>query len=173
MVLTLAFLLIAMGVLLLAAKLLYPSLLLTVAALPLLAIGVVMVFNQNPTIGVVTLLVLLVTLPLLLNLVVHYFPRTPVGRRLVLDSPEAEGTLASTPVNQELGQLIGQVGCTVSDLRPSGITNFDGRRIDTITEGMMVDAGQMVRCVGVQAGKVIVRPVDKPDPGLFTTMDFG
>ena len=44
----------------------------------------------------------------------------------------------------------------------AGVVDFEGRRIDTLTEGMMVDPGQWVRCVDVRAGKVIVRPAAKP-----------
>jgi membrane-bound ClpP family serine protease len=69
------------------------------------------------------------------------------------------------PVNLELEQLRGKIGRTLSALRPAGVVDFDGRRIDTLTEGMMVDPGQWVRCIDVKAGKVIVRPVDKIDPG--------
>ena len=61
----------------------------------------------------------------------------------------------------------------MSDLRPSGVANFDGRRVDVITEGMMVDAGGWVRCVDVRAGRVLVRPVDKPDVGTLENADFG
>ncbi len=69
------------------------------------------------------------------------------------------------PVNLELEQLRGKVGRTLSSLRPAGVVDFDGRRIDTLTEGMMVEPGQWVRCIDVKAGRVIVRPVDKIDTG--------
>ena len=54
----------------------------------------------------------------------------------------------------------------------AGMVDFDGRRIDTITEGMMVDPGQLVRCIDVRAGKVVVRPVEKPDLGDLETAIF-
>ena len=50
-------------------------------------------------------------------------------------------------------------------MRPSGAVDFDGRRVDALTEGDLVNAGQWVRCVDVRAGKVIVRPVEQPGPG--------
>ena len=57
-------------------------------------------------------------------------------------------------------------------LRPSGVTEFDGRRVDTLSEGPLIEAGQWVRCVDVRAGKVIVRPADKPDLGGLETAVF-
>jgi membrane-bound ClpP family serine protease len=102
----------------------------------------------------------------------HFWPKTPIGKRFILRSPEQDMTLAKTPVNLELEQLRGRLGRTVGALRPSGIVDFDGRRVDTITEGMMVDPGQWVRCIEVKAGKVVVRPVDKPNLGDLETADF-
>ncbi len=60
-------------------------------------------------------------------------------------------------------KLRGRIGKTLAPLRPAGVADFDGRRVDVITEGMMVDGGQWVRCIDVRAGKVVVRPVEKPD----------
>jgi membrane-bound serine protease (ClpP class) len=91
---------------------------------------------------------------------------------MMLPSPEEDATLASTPARLELEELRGRIGRTLSALRPSGVCDFDGRRVDTITEGMMVEPGQWVRCVDVQAGKVVVRPVDKPDLGELETAIF-
>jgi membrane-bound serine protease (ClpP class) len=170
--LTLAIVLIVVGFVLLAAELIFPSGFLSAVALAAIAIGIALMFSYDLTFGVFTLLIVFVALPLFGGFVLHYWPKTPMGKRLILQSPGAEETLASTPENQELEQLVGRYGQTVSDLRPSGVTNFDGKRVDTITEGMMVDAGQWVRCIDVRAGKVVVRPVEKPDLGALETADF-
>jgi membrane-bound serine protease (ClpP class) len=76
------------------------------------------------------------------------------------------------PVNLELEQLRGRFGRALSDLRPSGVVDFEGRRVDSITEGMMVNTGQWVRCIDVKAGKVMVRPVDKPNLTDLENADF-
>jgi membrane-bound serine protease (ClpP class) len=172
MYLTLAFVLIAAGLLLLLTELIFPSGLLATAAVVAILVGVALAFHEDTTTGVATLLALCLALPVVGKVVFHYWPRTALGRRLFLQAPEADTTLASAPLNQELEQLIGRVGRAVSDLRPSGVAHFDGRRVDVITEGLMVDAGQWVRCIDVQAGKVIVRPVDKPDLTTLETVDF-
>jgi membrane-bound serine protease (ClpP class) len=76
---------------------------------------------------------------------------------------DENATVAALPVNQELEQLKGRIGRTLSALRPAGVVDFDGRRIDTITEGMMVDPGQWVRCVGT--ARRLGRPARTPAPG--------
>ncbi len=95
-----------------------------------------------------------------------------MGKQLFLSGPEEDATVASMPVNLELERLRGRLGRAVSDLRPSGVSDFDGWRVDTITEGMMVEAGQWVRCVDVRSGKVIVRPVDRPNLEAFENADL-
>ena len=172
MYLTLAFVLIAAGFLLLAAELIFPSGILAAVALAAIAIGVALTFSQDTTVGVITLLAIFIALPVAGKLILYYWPRTAVGRRFFLQTPEADTTLASAPGNQELEQLVGRVGRAVSDLRPAGVANFDGRRVDVLTEGMMVDAGQWVRCIEVRAGKVVVRPVEKADLTTLETVDF-
>lgn len=54
---------------------------------------------------------------------------------------------------------VGDVGTTVSPLRPSGKMQVDDYSVDVVTEGDFVEGGQQVRVVGKQGAKVVVRPV--------------
>jgi membrane-bound serine protease (ClpP class) len=109
--------------------------------------------------------------PAVIGLAFYVWPRTALGRRLMLP-PEHDATVAALPVNLELEQLRGRYGRALSDLRPAGVVDFDGRRVDTVSEGMLVPAGAWVRCVDVRAGRVVVRPVDKPDLRDLESADF-
>jgi membrane-bound serine protease (ClpP class) len=169
--LTLAFALIVLGFVLLAAELLFPSGVLAVIALIAILVGVAWTFSVDTTIGAITLGVVIVILPLLGILLMRIWPKTWLGRRLFL-TPAEEATVAQTSGNQQLEQLVGQYGRTLCELRPSGAASFDGRRVDVITEGMLVDAGQWVRCIDVRAGRVVVRPAEKPDLGKLEATDF-
>ncbi|HEV3118245.1 MAG TPA: hypothetical protein VGY58_14440 [Gemmataceae bacterium] len=173
--LILAYVLIVIGVVLLVAELFIPSHgVLTVLSLCAIAFGVMMTFlyGDDPMTGVITLVCIFIALPVLGGLMLHYWPRTRIGRRFFLHGPDEDATIASMPVNTELEALRGRFGRAVSALRPAGVVDFDGKRIDTITEGMMVDPGQWVRCIDVKAGKVIVRAADKPDLGDLETAFF-
>jgi membrane-bound serine protease (ClpP class) len=171
--LTVAYLLIALGLALLVAELFLPSggILFLASSVCVLG-GVVMAFVYGDTsTGMVTLLAVFVAVPAAATLVLYWWPRTPMGRRLIL--PDQDATVATMPVNLELENLRGHYGRALSDLRPAGVVDFEGRRVDTVSEGMMVPAGSWVRCVDVRAGKVVVRPVDKPDLGDLESADFG
>lgn len=165
--LILAYVLIIVGLFLLLAELFMPSGAFLVLSLTAIVVGLAMTFiySEDPTRGIVTLICVFAAIPLVGTVVLRYWPKTRLGKRFFLHGPEEDVTVSSMPVNLELEQLRGRFGRTVSPLRPAGVTDFDGRRVDTITEGMMIDEGQWVRCIDVRAGKVIVRQVEKPDLG--------
>jgi membrane-bound serine protease (ClpP class) len=172
--LTLAYVLIAVGLLLMVAELIiFSHGVLFALAVAAIVIGVALTFTHSATTGIVTLVAVCAGLPVFLSVLLHYWPKTRMGRRMYLAGPDEDATVASMPVNLELEQLRGRYGRAVSALRPAGVTDFDGKRVDTITEGMMVEPGQRVRCIDVRAGKVIVRPVDAMDLGTLESMDVG
>jgi membrane-bound serine protease (ClpP class) len=176
--LTVAYLLIAVGVVLLLSELFLPSsgILFAVGIVAIIG-GVAMTFlpscGGSTSTGLITLIVVGIGLPLGGGVVLRYWRNTAMGKRFFLTTPEEDATIASMPVNLELEQLRGRTGRAVSPLRPSGMVDFNGRRVDCLTEGMMVEPDQWVRCVDVKAGKVIVRPVSKPNLGDLETADFG
>jgi membrane-bound ClpP family serine protease len=173
--LSLAYVLIFAGLALLVAEFFLPSHgVLLVLSLSALVLGVAMTFkySDDVTIGFITLIAVFVALPTVGGIMLHYWPRTPMGKRFFLSGPDDDATAASMPVHLELEQLRGRYGRAISALRPAGVVEFDGRRIDSITEGMMVEPDQWVRCIDVKAGRVIVRPADKPDLGDLETAFF-
>jgi len=171
--LSLALILIAAGFLLMVAELFIPSGgILSVLSATGILVGVALAFSYDTTTGLWTLVGVGLALPVALGLAFHYWPKTPMGKRFFLNAPDDDPMGASMPEQQELEQLRGQIGQALSALRPAGVVDFGGRRVDCITEGLMVAQGQTVRCVDVKAGRVIVRPVEKPNLGTLENADF-
>jgi membrane-bound ClpP family serine protease len=166
--LVLAYVLIVAGLLFLLLELVFPTggalFALSVCAL-IMGVAMTFIYGENPATGVLTLIAVFIAAPVLSGLLLHYWPETRLGNFFFLKSPDEDATIAAMPVNLELEQLRGRFGRAVSALRPAGTVDFDGRRIDVLTEGMLIEQGAWVRCVDVRAGKVIVRHVDKPDLG--------
>ncbi len=169
----LAYGLVILGLFLLASEIFLPSGILFVLAVGAIVVGVALSFSYSPSQGMITLIAVFVVIPILWPIILHYAPKTWIGKRLFLSGPDEDDTLATAPSNIELEQLRGRYGRTISALRPSGVTDFDGRRVDTISEGLLIEAGAWVKCVDVQAGRVVVRKVEKP-PELddFDTTDL-
>jgi membrane-bound serine protease (ClpP class) len=161
-----ALLLILLGLLLLVVEVFVPSGgILFVLSIVAIVIGVTWVFyvpeseGGGPVSGAVTLTAVFILAPAVVAVAFHYWPRTAMGKRFFLPEPEADNTVAALPEYLEMEQLKGQIGKTVTQLRPSGVTLIQGHRIDTKTEGMFVEAGQWVRVIDVRAGQVTVRPL--------------
>ncbi len=172
--LTLGFILIGIALVLTVAEFLLPTggVLLVLAGCADL-VGLVMVFYYGDRyLGFALLAAEAIVLPLLGALFVYVWPRTPMGKRMIVRSAADDSTLAALPANLELEALRGRIGRVVTILRPAGAVEFDGRRIDCLSEGMMIEPNSWVRCIDVKAGKVIVRPVDKPNLGDLETASF-
>lgn len=170
--LTLAYVLIIIGLALLVAEIFIPSGgVLFVASTAAIIAGVAMAFIYGDTsTGMLTLVGVFVIVPILATALLYLWPRTPMGKRFIL--PDQDATQAQMPVNLELEQLRDRFGRALSDLRPSGVADFDGRRIDVLSEGMMISAGSWLRCVDVKAGRVIVRQVNEPRLDDLESADF-
>jgi len=90
------------------------------------------------------------------------------------DSDTAGGTITQAmPELSEMQALVGAVGSTLTLMRPSGSVELNGRRLDGITEGMMLEPGTPVRCVAVRSGCAVVRKIDKTNvQNDFDLKDF-
>jgi len=53
--------------------------------------------------------------------------------------------------------LLDQTGTALSALRPAGTAVINGKRVDVVTEGQMIDPGTPVRVVAVEGMRVVVR----------------
>lgn len=54
---------------------------------------------------------------------------------------------------------VGQEGITISALRPSGIAEFDGKRIEVQTFGELIDAGKKVKIIEIKGNEVFVASI--------------
>ena len=158
--LTIALILIAVGAALLAAEILLPTGgFLVVAALLFFGLGVgTILYYGDTTEAAVAIAGLAVGLPAAGFVAIHAWRRMSIGGTLDPTTGEA----LANPQAAGLEGMKGRVGKTVSPMRPSGTVELDGRRVDAMTEGTMIDTGVWVRCVDVRGGTLIVRQIDGP-----------
>jgi membrane-bound serine protease (ClpP class) len=160
--LTVAFILIGIGVLLVGAEVVFPTGgFLIVGGLLFIALGVGLICVYGDTMeAAIAMAGVAVGLPVAGFAAVSAWRRMSLGR--TLDAGIADASVTNLPQIRELEHLRGRFGKTVSTMRPSGSVEFDGRRVDAMTEGMMLEAGVWVKCVDVKGGKVVVREMDQP-----------
>ena len=151
------FLLFAAGLLVFTAEIFIPSHgVLTVVGLGFLVAGIVKTFSfGGREAGTISILACLVVLPGFAMLAIKYWPKTPVGRRVVPPNPIVDAADGSIPV-RELEAMIGQTGLALTPLRPVGMCDFDGRRVSCISQMGLIDAGARVEALGISSGNLAV-----------------
>lgn len=83
-------------------------------------------------------------------------PRLPFGRRLVLDTGmEADLGYVSTPDSDR--RWLGRTGTALSPLRPAGIADIAGARVDVVSDGGFIDAGAAIEVTRVDGNRVVVK----------------
>lgn len=126
--------------------------------------AIVVAFMESPGVGLVVLAGAIFGLPVVVVLSLRWWPRTPIGRRVLLTIPENDDVLPDSDKLRDLRRLIGQVGRAKSKMLPSGAVSINGRTIDAVSEGMPIDPGQPVRVIEVHGMTVTVQPVEEDAP---------
>ncbi len=139
------------GVLLLLGELLLP----TQGVLGVLGAGAILwgigrAFFVNQWLGLGLLVATLLATPFAITAAVNLWPRTPIGRRLILG-----------PVDEDVVQPprvgLGQTGVVVTPLRPVGVCEFGGERHEARADVGEIDAGANVRVASIDGGRIVVR----------------
>ena len=58
-----------------------------------------------------------------------------------------------------LNDLLSEEGIALTTLRPSGIANIKGNKIDVISEGEMISKNTRIKVIDVKGNRIIVKPV--------------
>lgn len=125
-----------------------------ISGIALVGVGTVLAamhFGTLTAVGV--LLVIIAVLAVLISWVLRSAAKGDVGRsELFLREKEEMHPQADMQV------LVGREGKTTSVLRPAGIGDFDGVRLNVVTEGGFIESGTGIRIVRVEGGRIVVRP---------------
>lgn len=167
-----AILLLVLGTGLAVMEVFFPSagILGFLSALSLVA-AVVMGFYQSPLAGALTLMGVIVGLPIVIVLAFKYWPKTAMGRRLLLGVPTSKDVLPEDPNKEWLTSLVGRTGRAKSKLLLSGVITIDGRTVDAVSESMPVEVGQTVLVLQVRGHRVVVRPVAEDESSASPPAD--
>lgn len=58
-----------------------------------------------------------------------------------------------------LNNMLSEEGIALTTLRPSGIANIKGDKIDVISEGEMISKNTRIKVIDVKGNRIIVKPV--------------
>jgi len=113
-------------------------------------------FRSSYSLGLRFLAADVVLLPMAFSLALYLWPKTPMAKHVFLRPPGPEEIEVSHAPHR-LDHLVGEVGRALTPLRPSGLVDFDGRKLDGLSEDGLIAAGTLVRAVRVRSGQIVVR----------------
>ena len=156
--LALAILLFTVAAALLIAEMLLPA----HGALGVLAVGamvggIFVCYRISHALGLYVAVGLALAAPFAGAVWIKLWPKTPLGRRLVLGSARPPH---NTGVEPESRVRVGETGIVVAELRPNGVVEFADHRLEARSERGVLPAGQRVRVIAVVDGRPTVRPVE-------------
>ena len=94
-----------------------------------------------------------------LLLLIKYIPSTRTWRKFIL-STEQKKELGYTVGTKDLKLLSGKEGIAITPLRPSGIVEVNGKKLNALTRGEYVDSNTKIKIISVEGNKIVIEAVD-------------
>ena len=121
-------------------------------------------FKAGTTVGLTVTAATVIGVPGLIGLGFRWWPQTYFGKQVLLDAPRAEDVLPDEAQRRQIKSLVGRVGRAKCRMLPSGVVSVDGQTLDATSEGMVIEAGQTVRVIKIEANRLVVRAVEDEIP---------
>ena len=132
----------------------------SIFALSCLVGGLVIFFSHSATVGWVGVIIAVVMIPTVIITAYKIFPRTRFGKSVILSPPERQKGDA-VPDTSEIKELLGAEGVVLTPLRPVGMCDFSGQRVECVAEGGYVDKDKKVKVINVESTQVTVRVIEE------------
>lgn len=160
MILLAIFLFLAAAALMVAEVFVPSAGLITMCAIACLVAGIAIFFTQGgPAVGWIGVGIAVVMLPTVWFIAYRLFPKTRFGKTVILDPPQQQGG-GGIPDSDKLNSLLGAKAVVISPLRPVGMCDFCGQRLECVAESGYVEKGKTVQVIRVTGTQLTVRVVD-------------
>ncbi|MBN1806739.1 MAG: hypothetical protein JW837_15935 [Sedimentisphaerales bacterium] len=134
--------------------------LISLCALACLAGGVVIFFQHSRTAGWIGIGIAAVMIPAVLIFAYKIFPKTRFGKSVTLSPPERQQGDA-IPDTSVLKEMLGKTGTVLTPLRPVGMCDFEGKRIECVAENGYVEKGKKIKVIDVESTQLTVRTIEE------------
>jgi len=131
----------------------------SIIALGCLIGGVALFFNHSKMTGIAGIVVAILMIPTVVIIAYKMLPKTGFGKSVTLAPPERPQGDA-IPDTEELKSLLGAVGRVLTPLRPVGMCDFSGKRVECVAEGGFVDKDKAVKVLQVEGTQLTVRVIE-------------
>ncbi len=122
----------------------------------LLVVGVVAT-NPTPLQALVLALIIVVLLCIAFSICIRTVSKGRLNKTPLVLTDVATGN--KDEKEDDLSYFVGHTGETHTLLRPAGIAEFDGVKLNVVSDGDFIDAGRQVRVERVEGNRIVVREV--------------
>ncbi|MGO4887231.1 NfeD family protein [Anaerobacillus sp. MEB173] len=127
----------------------------------ILGIGAIitsMILAAHSTVNIVIsiLIAIVITAAVSVFIFKYFGYRGPLKKMILTDSTKSELGYVSNVTRKE---LIGQVGESLTPLRPAGAAVFSGERLDVVSEGGYISQGKKIEIIATSGARIVVREV--------------
>ena len=135
-------LLLLAGLLVMALEVFVPSggVLGFLSAVSLVAAVAMAFMTRGAAAGVAVLAIVCGAVPAVLGMAFRFFPRTPLGRRVLPPPPAPDDVVPDADRRRSLRGLVGRAGRSATDMLPWGVVSLDGATHEVAERGLC-DAG--------------------------------
>jgi membrane-bound ClpP family serine protease len=150
------------GLLLLVAEMFMPGFgIAGGTGLVLLIIGIILT-AQTPLDAMIMIIILILLVAVVLAVILRSAKRGKLSKKLILWSAakREDGFSAISDSSSK----IGQEGVALTILRPAGTGEFDGKRLDIVTDGNFIEAGTNIVITRTEGRRIVVEPVRQAEP---------
>ena len=149
--------LIILAAFLLVVEVFLPSFgLLTACAVASLVGGIWVFFRESTAAGWAGVGIAVVVMPIVWIITYRIFPNTRLGKNIFLTGPKRQKGDA-IPDTPELAKMLGESGVVISPLRPVGMCEFDGQRLECVAESGFVEKDIKIVVINVEGTQLTVR----------------
>ena len=119
--------------------------------------AVLVAFRHSTTSGIWMLIASMGAIPVMMWSFVVVWPMTPLGRRMI-SKPDPTGSYiwSDAAKSENANSLIGSDGVALNEMIPSGLVQIGEQTFEAFSESGPIDAGQAVRVVRLDVGRLVV-----------------
>ncbi len=120
-----------------------------------LAAGVYLFFTFSVTAGWIGIVLAVIMVPAVIYFAYRIFPHTSFGRAVIL-SPGQRTAGDAIPDTPNLKGLLNKTATTLTPLRPVGMCDFDGKKLECVAETGYIEKGVTVKVIRVEGTQLTV-----------------
>ncbi len=120
--------------------------------------AIYLAFKENASMGYAFLTIAIIATPVSIVVGLHYFPRTPMGKKLILtptkDTAQSHGRDGVS--DDDYSMLLGKAGIARTNLMPSGIVEIENIRYSAVCHSGLIDINTEIEVVAVDGNSIVV-----------------